>query len=41
MRKLQLEVVEQGNLYAIVAEANLYDRIVTTQRDDEGIQQIK
>jgi hypothetical protein len=40
MRKLQLEVVEQGNLYAIVAEANLYDRIVTTQRDDEGIQQI-
>jgi hypothetical protein len=41
MRKLQLEVVEQGNLYALVAESNLYDRIVTPQRDDEGVQQIK
>jgi hypothetical protein len=36
-----LEVVEQGNLYALVAESNLYDRIVTPQRDDEGVQQIK
>jgi hypothetical protein len=41
MRKLQWEVVEQGNLYAIVAESNLYDRIVTAQRDDEEVQQIK
>jgi hypothetical protein len=41
MRKLQLEVVVQGNLYALVAESNLYDGIVTAQRDDEGVQQIK
>jgi hypothetical protein len=34
MRKLQLKVVEQGNLYALVDESNLYDRIVTAQRDD-------
>jgi hypothetical protein len=39
MRKLQLEVVKQGNLYAIVAESNLYDGIVTTQRNDEGVRQ--
>jgi hypothetical protein len=41
MRKLQLEVVEQGNLYAIAAESNLSDRIVTTHRNDEGIRQMK
>jgi hypothetical protein len=41
MRKLNLEVVEQGNLYALATESNLYDRIVTTQRNDEGIQLIK
>jgi hypothetical protein len=41
MRKLHLEVVEQGNLYAIAAESNLYDRIVTAQRNDEGIRLIK
>jgi aspartyl-tRNA synthetase len=41
MRKLQLEVVEQGNLYVIVAESNLYYRIITAQRNDEGVQQIK
>jgi hypothetical protein len=41
MRKLRLEVVEHGNLYALVAESNLYDRIVAAQRDDEGLQQIK
>jgi hypothetical protein len=41
MRKLNLEVVEQGNLYASAAESNLYDRIVTTQRSDKGIQIIK
>jgi hypothetical protein len=35
MRRLNLEVVQQGNLYALVAESNLYDRIVTTQRNDE------
>jgi hypothetical protein len=37
MRKLNLEVVEQGNLYALAADSNLYDRIVTAQRNDEGI----
>jgi hypothetical protein len=36
-----LEVVEQRNLYSINAESNLYDRIVTAQRNDEGIQLIK
>jgi hypothetical protein len=41
MRRLNLEVVEQGNLYALAAESNLYDRIVTTQRNDEDIQTIK
>jgi hypothetical protein len=29
MRKLNLEVVEQGNLYALAAESNLYDRVVS------------
>jgi hypothetical protein len=41
MRKLNSKVVEQGNLYALAAESNLYDRIVTAQRNDEGIQLIK
>jgi hypothetical protein len=41
MRRLNLEVVEQGNLYALAAEYNLYDRIVTAQRNDEDIQIIK
>jgi hypothetical protein len=41
MRKLNLEVVEQGNLYALAVESNLYERIVTTQRNDEDIQIIK
>jgi hypothetical protein len=34
-------VVPQGNLYALAAESNLYDRIVTAQRTDEDIQTIK
>jgi hypothetical protein len=41
MRRLNLEVVEQGNLYALAAESNLYDRIVTAQRNDEDINIIK
>jgi hypothetical protein len=41
MRKLNLEVVEQGNLYALAAESNLYDRYVTAQRNDEDVQIIK
>jgi hypothetical protein len=40
MRKLHLEVVDQGNLYAIVAESNLYGRIVTSQCNNEGIARI-
>jgi hypothetical protein len=38
MRRLNLEVVQQGNLYALAAESNLYDRIVTAQRNDDDIQ---
>jgi hypothetical protein len=41
MRRLNLEVVQQGNLYALAAESNLYDRIVTAQCNDEDIQIIK
>jgi hypothetical protein len=41
MRRLNLEVVQQGSLYALTAESNLYDRIVTAQRNDEDIQTIK
>jgi hypothetical protein len=37
MRWLNLEVVQQRNLYALTAESNLYDRIVTAQRKDEDI----
>jgi hypothetical protein len=37
MKKLNLEVVEQGNLYALGAESNLYDIIVTTQCNDKDI----
>jgi hypothetical protein len=41
MRRLNLEVVQQGDLYALAAESNLYDRIFTAQRNDEDIQTIK
>jgi hypothetical protein len=41
MRRLNLEVVQQGNLYALAAESNLYDRIVTAQHNDEDIQIVK
>jgi hypothetical protein len=41
MRRLNLEVIQPGNLYALVAESNLYDRIVTAQRNDEDLQIIK
>jgi hypothetical protein len=34
-------MVEQGNLNAIFAESNLYDRIVLAQLNDEGVQLIK
>jgi hypothetical protein len=38
MRRLNLEVVDQENLYALATESNLYDRIVTAQHNDEDIQ---
>jgi hypothetical protein len=41
MRRLNLEVVPQGSLYALTAESNLFDIIVTAQRNDENIQTIK
>jgi hypothetical protein len=41
MRRLNLEVVPQGSLYALTAESNLYDRIVTAQHNDEDILTIK
>jgi hypothetical protein len=37
MRRLNLEVVDQRNLYALATKYNLYDRIVTAQRSDEDI----
>jgi hypothetical protein len=41
LSKLRLEIVELGNLNAISAESNLYDKIVLAQLDDEGVQLIK
>jgi hypothetical protein len=41
MRRLNLEVVSQGSLHALTEESDLYDGIVTAQRDDEDIQTIK
>jgi hypothetical protein len=41
LRKFLLEIVEQGNLNAISAESNLYDRIVLAQHNDEGVMLIK
>jgi hypothetical protein len=41
MRRLDLEVVQPRNLYALAAESNLYDRIVTAQCNDEDLQVIK
>jgi hypothetical protein len=40
MRRLNLEVVPQGSLYALTSKSDLYDRIVTAQRNDEDIQTI-
>jgi hypothetical protein len=41
MRRLNLEEVPQGILYALTAESDLYDRIVTAQRNDADIQTIR
>jgi hypothetical protein len=41
MRRLNLEVVPRGSLYALMTESNLFDIIVTAQHNDEDIQTIK
>jgi hypothetical protein len=41
MRRLNLEVEQPGNLYALATQSNLYDRIIAAQRNDEDIQIIK
>jgi hypothetical protein len=41
LRKLRLEIVEQGNLNPISTESNLYDRVILAQLNDEGVQLIK
>jgi hypothetical protein len=41
MRKLNLELVEQGNLYVVSIESPLHERITTAQLIDEEIQKIK
>jgi hypothetical protein len=40
MRKLNLEMVEHGNLYAISIESPLHERIVLAQLSDEEVQKI-
>jgi hypothetical protein len=40
MRKLNLELVEHGNLYAVSIESPLHERIATTQLIDEEVQKI-
>jgi hypothetical protein len=37
LRRLNLEIVEQGSLNAISAESDLFDRIFKAQLKDEGI----
>jgi hypothetical protein len=41
LRRLNLEIVEQGSLNALSSESNLFDRIVKDQLQDEGILLIK
>jgi hypothetical protein len=41
MRRINLEVVPQEILNALTAESNLYDRIVTAQRNDADVQTIR
>jgi hypothetical protein len=40
MRKLNLEMVKHGNLYAISIESPLHERIVIAQLIDEEVQKI-
>jgi hypothetical protein len=41
LRRLKLDVVQHGSLYALTTQSHLYDRIVTARRKDEDIQTIK
>jgi hypothetical protein len=41
MRKLNLELVEHGNLYAVSIGSPLHERIATAQLIDEEVQKIK
>jgi hypothetical protein len=41
MRKLNLELVEQGNLYAVSIESPLHERISMAQLSNEEVQKIK
>jgi hypothetical protein len=41
MRKLNLELVEQGNLYVVSIESPLHERIAMAQLNYEGVQKIK
>jgi hypothetical protein len=41
MKKLNLEMVEHGNLYAVSIESPLHERIAMTQLIDEEVQKIK
>jgi hypothetical protein len=41
MRKLNLELVEHGNLYAVSIESPLHERIAMAQFIDEEVQKIK
>jgi hypothetical protein len=41
MRKLNLELVEHGNLYAVSIESPLHERIAMAQLIDEEVQKIK
>jgi hypothetical protein len=40
MRKLNLELVEHGNLYAVLIESPLHERISMAQLIDEEVQKI-
>jgi hypothetical protein len=41
MRKLKLELVEHGNLYAVSIESPLHERIARAQLINEEVQKIK
>jgi hypothetical protein len=41
MRKLNLQLVEHGNLFAVSIESPLHERIAIAQLVDEEVQKIK